>query len=291
MNQGKGKRKPSQGKREKVNLRQVHEYSKELEQWLRMRVHPIAVKMLKNKKEVPKGAIIPTRDWKHKYSLCQAFARSQRDGLTIAMFKNDNWCVEPAIGLGLVEHTPYFLEGHHRYPDSVRDLKAAAEWCKNMPHLEYGRYQGIVCAPAHKCNFMPDVVVMHVNGMQTSQLIIVKNWIDGQDIHAQLSGHAACVYATVPSLLKRECQIAIPCKGDRRLAAAQDDEILFTIVPEMLPDFIKGIQWLQKHNWGIPMLQEYKEEYDLKPKYRDLGEKMGLNMKKSPPRQQRYQKY
>jgi uncharacterized protein (DUF169 family) len=291
MNQGKGKRKPSQGKREKVALRQVHEYSKELEQWLRIRVHPIAVKMLKNKKEVPQGAIIPTRDWKHKYSLCQAFARSQRDGLTIAMFKNDNWCVEPAIGLGLVEHTPYFLEGHHRYPDSVRDLKAAAEWCKNMPHLEYGRYQGIVCAPAHKCNFMPDVIVMHVNGMQTSQLIIVKNWIDGQDIHAQLSGHAACVYATVPSLLKRECQIAIPCKGDRRLAAAQDDEILFTIVPEMLPDFIKGIHWLQKHNWGIPMLQEYKEEYDLKPKYRDLGEKMGLNMKKSPPRQQRYQKY
>jgi uncharacterized protein (DUF169 family) len=291
MNQGKGKRKPSQGKREKVTLRQVHEYSKELEQWLRIRVHPIAVKMLKNRKEVPKGAIIPTRDWKHKYSLCQAFARSQRDGLTIAMFKNDNWCVEPAIGLGLVEHTPYFLEGHHRYPDSVRDLKAAAEWCKNMPHLEYGRYQGIVSAPAHKCNFMPDVIVMHVNGMQTSQLIIVKNWIDGQDIHAQLSGHAACVYATVPSLLKRECQIAIPCKGDRRLAAAQDDEILFTIVPEMLPDFIKGIHWLQKHNWGIPMLQEYKEEYDLKPKYRDLGEKMGLNMKKSPPRQQQYQKY
>jgi uncharacterized protein (DUF169 family) len=289
MNQGK--RKPSQGKREKVTLRQVHEHSKELEQWLRMRVHPIAVKMLKNKKEVPKGAIIPTRDWKHKYSLCQAFARSQRDGLTIAMFKNDNWCVEPAIGLGLVKHTPYFLDGHHRYPDSVRDLKAAAEWCKNMPHLEYGRYQGIVSAPAHKCNFMPDVIVMHVNGMQTSQLIIVKNWIDGQDIHAQLSGHAACVYATVPSLLKRECQIAIPCKGDRRLAAAQDDEILFTIVPEMLPDFIKGIHWLQKHNWGIPMLQEYKEEYDLKPRYRDLGEKMGLNMKKSPPRQQQYQKY
>ena len=285
------KRNVKQGKKKQITLRQLHQYGKELEQWLRMRVHPIAVKMLKNKKEVPQGAIIPTRDWRHKFSLCQSFARSQRNGETIAMFKDDNWCVEPVIGLGLVERTPYFLEGHHRYPDSVRDLKAASEWCQKMPYLEHGLYQGIVSAPLHKCNFMPDIIVMHVNGMQTSQLIIVKNWIDGLDIHAQLSGHAACVYATVPSLLKRECQIAIPCKGDRRLAAAQDDEILFTIIPEMLPDFIKGIHWLQKRNWGIPMLQEYKEEYDLKPLYRDLGEMMGMDMKKSPLREQKYQKY
>ena len=83
-----------------ISLKKIHECSKELEQWLRMRVHPIAIKMLKSRDEVPKGAIIPTRDWKHKYSLCQAFARSQRDGVTIAMFKNDNWCVEPATRPG-----------------------------------------------------------------------------------------------------------------------------------------------------------------------------------------------
>ena len=87
------------------------------------------------------------------------------------MFKEDNWCVEPAIGLGFVELTPYFHEGHHRYPDSVRDLKAASEWCKNMPHLEYGRYRGIVSAPVHKCNFMPDLITMHVTGMQTTKLL------------------------------------------------------------------------------------------------------------------------
>jgi uncharacterized protein (DUF169 family) len=138
---------------------------------------------------------------------------------------------------------------------------------------------------------MPDLITMHVNGLQTSQLLIVKNWIDGKDIYAQLSGHAACVYATVPALLKKECQIAIPCKGDRRLAGAQDDEILFTILPELLPEFIQGIHWLQEHNWGLPMIQEYKEEYDLKPKYKDLGERLGLDMKQSPPRPQKLQKY
>ena len=274
-----------------VTLEEVHKFGAELELWLRMRVHPIAVKMLKNKEEVPEGAIIPTRDWGHKYSLCQSFARSQRDGLTIAMFKEDMWCFEPAVGLGLVPRTSFFLKGHHRYPDSVRDLKAAAEWCRNMPHLEYGLYKGVVSAPVNNCNFMPDIIVMHVTGLQLTQLLIIKNWIDGKDIHAQLSGHAACVYAIVPPLLRHECTVAIPCKGDRRLAFAQDDEVIFSLIPEMLPDFIEGARFLQEHGWGLPLICEYKEEYPLKPAYAKLGEMLGLDMKQSPPRPQKYQKW
>lgn len=97
------------------------------------------MKLLNSKNEVPQGAIIPTRDWKHKYALCQAFARSQQDGNeeTIAMFKEDHWCFEPVIGLGLVKRIPEFLDGHHRYPDSVKTLEAGAQWCKNMPYLPY----------------------------------------------------------------------------------------------------------------------------------------------------------
>lgn len=273
-----------------MNLDELHKLGTELESWLRMRVHPIAVKMLKSRDDVPEGAMIPTRDWGHKFALCQSFAKSQRDGWTIAMFKEDHWCFEPVEGLGLAERISFFLEGHHRYPNSVRTLEGAAEWCKNMPHFEYGTYQGIVSAPIKTCNFMPDVIIMHVNGMMTSQLIIVRNWIDGKDLHCQLSGHAACVYAVVLPLQKRECTVSIPCQGDRRLAFAQDDEIIFSLIPDMLSDFIEGTRFLQEHNWGIPMIQEYKEEYDLKLGYAEVAEKLGMDMKQSPPRPQKYQK-
>jgi len=274
-----------------VTLKEVHELGTELEQWLRMRVHPIAVKMLKSRKDIPDDAVIPTRDWDHKYALCQAFAKAQRDGITVAMFKEDMWCFEPVIGLGLAESLPYFEEGNHRYPDSVRTLEDAGKWCRNMPHLEYGMYEGITVGPVNTCSYMPQIITMHVNGMQMSQLLIVKNWIDGKDVYSQLSGHAVCNYAIVPPLLNGECTVAIPCKGDRRLAMAQDDEIMFSLLPDMLPDFIEGTRFLQEHNWGIPMLQEYKEEYDLKPAYAKLGEMLGMDMKKSPPRKQKYQKY
>ena len=274
-----------------LTLDEVHELGTELEMWLRMRVHPIAVKMLKSRDEVPADAQIPTRDWGHKFALCQSFAKSQRDGWTIAMFLEDLWCFEPAEGLGLAERSPFFLEGNHRYPDSVRDRDAAKEWCGKMPHFDHGLYKGIVSAPIGSCSFMPDIILMHVNGMMTSQLIIVRNWIDGKDLTCQLSGHAACIYSVVPAIKTRECTVAIPCKGDRRLAAAQDDEILFTLIPEMLPDFIAGAKHLQANNWGIPMIQEYKEEYDLKPGYKKVADMLGMDTKLSPPRAQKLQEF
>jgi uncharacterized protein (DUF169 family) len=264
-----------------VFLEDIHKFGKELEQWLRMRVHIIAIKMLKNENEIPEEAIIPTRDWGHKYALCQSLARSQRDGLTIAMFKNDMWCFEPVVGFGFSENISNFLEGEHCYPDSVRDPKFAPILCGSMPRINYGEYMGIVSAPIHTCTFMPDVIFMHVNGMMANQLLIIKNWIDGKDLYAQLSGHASCVYAIVPPIQNHECTIAIPCKGDRRLAFAQDDEIIFSLVPELLPEFIDGIKFLEENKWGLPMIQEYKEEYAITSKYVELSQKLGMNLNKS----------
>jgi uncharacterized protein (DUF169 family) len=128
---------------------------------------------------------------------------------------------------------------------------------------------------------MPDVIVMHINGMMTSQLLIVKNWIDGKDILCQLSGHAACVYAIVPAFQKQDCYVAIPCRGDRQVAMAQDDEIFFSLVPEMLPNFIAGIDMLEQNNWGIPMRHLLKEEVEMRPKYIEMAELLGMEVSQS----------
>jgi len=259
-----------------MNLEKLHEMGTRLERWLRMRVHPIAIKLLKNEQDIPQDTIIPSRDLGKRINLCQAFSMAQRNGESITMFKKDNWCFEPIIGLGFAERIPKFLSGYHRYPDSVRDQTAAAEWCRNMPHLEYGLYSGLSMAPITTCNFMPDVIVMHINGMMASQLLIIKNWIDGKDVHCQLSGHAGCVYAIVPTVLKRDCNVAIPCRGDRQVAMAQDDEIFFSLVPEILPDFIEGIDILEQNEWGIPMKHFLKEEVEMRPKYTEMAELLGM---------------
>jgi len=98
------------------------------------------------------------------------------------MFKEDHGCFEPVIGLGLVKRISEFLDGHHRYPDTVKTLEAGAQWCKNMPYLPYGKYQGIVSARIHLCNFIPDLIMMHVDGRMATYLVLIRNYIDGKDI-------------------------------------------------------------------------------------------------------------
>lgn len=260
-----------------MNIEDIRKMGIEMEEWLKMRVHPVAVKLLKSKKEIPEGAILPKRDFGYKLALCQAFSMSE-DGneKIIAMFKEDHYCFEPVIGLGLVKKQEGFFDGTHRYPDSAKTLAAGAEWCKKMPTLEEGLYKGIVMAPIHKCNFMPDLIFLHVNGLMLTYLLIVKNYIDGKDLCCQLSGHAACVYAIVPAMKEKKCYIAIPCKGDRTHGKAQDGDIMFTMIPEMLPDFIEGMRFEQKNGWGLPITRYTKEEYPLHPKYKEYGRKMGL---------------
>lgn len=254
----------------------INQMGKEIETWLRMRVHPIAFKLIKEENELPKDTVIPSRDIGKRLNLCQAFSLVQRSGVTIGMFLSDHWCFEPVIGLGFADRIPKFLSGYHRYPDSVRDMEAAENWCHNMPYLEQERQTGLLMAPIHKATFMPDVVIMHINGMMASQMLIVKNWMDGGDITCQLSGHAGCVYAIVPPLQKQSCHIAIPCRGDRQVGMAQDDEIFFSFVPKMLPDFIAGIEVLEQNGWGIPMHHFIKEEVQMRDKYVDMSRLLGM---------------
>jgi uncharacterized protein (DUF169 family) len=261
-----------------ISLADVNTMGRAIEIWLRMRVHPIAFKFVRQRNEIPTDAVLPFQDLGKRVNLCQAFSMVQRQGITVAMLLADHWCFEPVVGFGFAERIPKFLSGYHRYPDSVRSLDAASRWCQNMPHLPVDERIGLVMAPIHSCSFLPDVIVMHINGMMASQMMVVKNWIDGGDITCQLSGHAGCVYAIVPPIQNHSCHIAIPCRGDRQVGLAQDDEIFFSLVPDMLPDFISGIEVLEKNEWGIPMKHFLKEEVEMRPKYMEMARLLGMNV-------------
>ena len=71
----------------------------ELETRLLLRTSPIAIKMLEREEDIPKGAIKPRKDLGVHLGLCQAFARSRRERVTVAMLKGDNWCFLPVIAL------------------------------------------------------------------------------------------------------------------------------------------------------------------------------------------------
>jgi len=255
----------------------LHEFAAEIEKHVRPATYPFAIKLLKSEEEIPEGALRPKKDWGTCISTCQVFSLVRRRGFTIAQLKEDMWCPEPVIGFGLAETPQFFLEGHNRYPHGVETLEAGANWAREFPRLEFGQYVGVVAAPLSKVTFEPDLVVIYCNSIELLRLLLATAFKDGKDVISQLSGHAACVYTVVPALKSGKCYVAVPCRGDRNWAGAQDDEMIFTIPRALLDDLVLG---LGKAGTGhVPTTPAMLPEYKLSPSYAKMARMMG--MKKS----------
>ncbi len=258
-----------------TDLEVYREYGEELERRLRLKTFPLAVKLLKKGEDIPKGAIRPIRDLGCHMSLCQAYAMSRREGTLIALLTEDMWCFEPVVGYGLGEPPQYFLEGHNRFPKDVKTLEAGRNYVSDFPCLPLGKYIGVLAAPLRTTNFEPDVVVVYCDSAQLSLLLLGREYKDGHDLKCSLSSHAACVYSVIPVIQTGECQVAIPCRGDRYTAIAGDDELIFTVPKEKLEDLMVGLRYLETTGSKLPRNYQMRREPEQPESYQKIAKMMG----------------
>jgi uncharacterized protein (DUF169 family) len=256
----------------------VNSYAKEFEKHLRLKSRPVAIKMLKEDEALPEGAVRPLRDLGHHLSLCQAFSMSRRQGKTIALFKDDNWCVEPVLCLGFAQPPQFFLAGHNRYPGTAKTLEAGSRWAHIVPKFAPHKYAGIVSAPLESANFPPDVIILYCDPSQLTQILIAVNWIDGNDVISQLSGHAACVYTVVPAMQNNQFQVTVPCIGDRTRAFAQDDEMIFSLPAAKARDLSEALNFMTENHQGYPINYTLAPEYRLNEAYAKIGRMVGMDV-------------
>lgn len=261
-----------------TGLSVFHSYAEEFETRLRLKTFPLAVKLLEKEEDIPERAIRPKKDLGHHIALCVALSMSRREGTILAMLKEDMWCFDPVIGLGLAEPPEYFLEGYNRFPESARTLEAGKNWACAFPRLKCGKYIGIMSAPLKTANFAPDLIIIYCDSAQLTQLLMAANCKDGRDITSRLSSVAACVYATIPTMQSREYQVTPPCAGDSRHAMSQDNEIIFTAPIEKAGDLITGLRYLEEHNNVLPRALTVELEYKLSEKYEKIGKMLGMDI-------------
>jgi len=227
-------------------------YGDELEKRVRLQTFPLAIKLLEGENQSPERAERPLRDLGYHLQLCQGYAMSRKEGRTLAMFKEDMLCFEPIVGYGWAEAPQYFLEGYNRVPNDVKDLNAGKNYASDFPRLDTGKYCGVVSAPLTMVPFVPDLVLIYCNSVQLSLLLLGREYMDGHDLKCSLSSHAACVYGVVPSMKNGEYAVSIPCRGDRYLAGAGDDEIILTIPLHKIEDLLKGLRHVEKYGSKLP---------------------------------------
>jgi uncharacterized protein (DUF169 family) len=258
-------------------MSKFNEYAFRIEDQIRPSSHIIAVKMLESTDEAPIDAKRPTKDYGKCMATCQSFALTRKYGETIVQLFEDMWCPEPVIGFGLSEPPEFFFQGRNRYPGGVSSLEAGANWAREFPRLEPGKYIGLVSGPLTKVNFEPDVAIIYCNSTQLLRLLLGIAYEDGKDIPTVLGGHSACVYSIVPTILKEQCQVAVPCRGDRGRAGAQDDEMIFSAPKSQIGRLAYGLE--QEGTGAYPTGFSMEAEYKLSESYAEMARIM--DMKKS----------
>jgi len=264
-----------------TTLNDFNGYGEELERLLQLRTSPIAVRLLQTEEDIPEGAIRPKRDLGFHLALCQGFAMSRRDKAIIAMLKEDHWCYLPVIAYGLVEPPDFFVEGNTYFKRSVADLKVAKNLANTLPRLECGKYIGVVSAPLKTANFEPELVVMYCNSNQLRCLLTGMKYKEGHIVTSTLDPSGACLQSTVPVIQTEECQVTVPCGGDRSHALARDDEMIFSVPRSRLEDLMLGLRYFDELGRGYSRYApDMRPEYPLPDLYVKVGRMVGIEVHK-----------
>lgn len=264
-----------------LSLTDLNGFGEEIEKRLLLRTSPIAVKLLEKEEDIPAGAIRPTKDRGTHLALCQAFAMSRREKATVAMLKEDQWCYSPVIAFGLAEPPDFFLEGNTFINFSVGSPEAARELARTFPRLECGRYIGILSAPLRKTTFEPNAILIYCNTNQLRCLLSAIKYKSGYIVRSTLDPGGACLQATVPVLQTGQCQVTVPCGGDRAHALAQDDEMIFSLPTDKLEDLMFGLRAFDEAGSGYSSFShDMRPEYPLPKTYLKAGALLGMDVEK-----------
>jgi uncharacterized protein (DUF169 family) len=201
-------------------LKEFNKYGEDLEYHLMLRTSPIAAKMLKSESDIPNGALRPKKDRGYHFSQCQAFALSRRDGVTIAMLKEDHWC--PAAPLA--------------YGNVPPNQQSASYDC--FPH---GKYVGIVTAPLKEANFIPDVVIIWSNNAQLRALIMSMDRTESSQIKSRFLP-PSCSYSVVNPIQDGKYWVVLPDPGEYERGVGTEDEMMFSVPGAKMETLIAGLR-------------------------------------------------
>jgi uncharacterized protein (DUF169 family) len=247
-----------------TTLSEFNKYGEELENKVHLRTAPMAIKMLKNEKDIPEGAVRPWRDRKQHIAPCQAFALTRRQRQTIAMLEEDNWCFAPVIAYGL-EEKPQDPE-----------LQLFLEF----PRFPKDKYIGIVSAPLRTANFIPNVVIIYSNTTQLRNMLAPLNFGNNKNLVDCMFFPPSCAYQVIPVMESSHYMVTLPDPGEYTRALAGEDEIILSIPATRMDEFIKGVKQAQEGEYSYERTSMYMlHDFPQPLFYQMLFKRWGLQKK------------
>lgn len=218
---------------------------------LRLNHYPVAVKMLKDAKELDELTDVKGRPLRKvsgiRYTFCQAIAQARYMGTVVASdAEGVSMCTAAASFLGFRDLPEDLMTWE--YPDGYVRMyftteEVARKNLASVPRFPRGTYAAVLLAPLERMPVDPDVVVFFGNSAQIMAVFYGWNYDKGERLDNGFCGMAACLDMIVEPMQTGKPRFIIPCNGGRVLSWKGDDNIAIAIPGALLDDVIEGIEF------------------------------------------------
>lgn len=240
---------------------------RELQFYIRPQSFPVAIRMLKPGEPIPDKAKRPARDFGKLSMNCQVIDMARRQGWTIALTREDHICSLGIAALGFEKPTHLHDSGTLCEGMYTETKEAGARSEAAVDKFEQGEYACLLVAPLERATFEPHLVCIYANPAQVMRLNQAALWKRGGRLTSSFGGRIDCAEIIVTTMRTDECQVILPCSGDRIFGQTQDHEMAFTIPWNRMEEIIEGLRGTHVGGIRYPITQFLDYEPKLPPKY------------------------
>jgi uncharacterized protein (DUF169 family) len=259
----------SRGARHMVDLQELQAV---LQEHIRPQHLALAIKMAQAAEEVPPTLRHPAKDMGFQSAICQGISIARRYGWALALTKEDLSCPLAKVVFGFEQAIPYYTEGLACAEMYTESATAGAVTEAQQPKFPHGAYHAILVAPLTRAPFDPDLVVIYGNSAQVMRLVTAALYKRGGRITSSFSGRIDCADIIIQTMHTQDCQVILPCYGDRIFAQTEDSEMAFTIPRARIPEVIDGLKGTHKGGVRYPIPSFLRYQAVFPDKYMKLEE-------------------
>jgi hypothetical protein len=183
--------------------------------------------------------------------------------MTVAMLKDDNWCMGPLLAYGLVE-APKMPRGN-----AQTQYKA----------FEYGKYIGILTAPLRSAGFEPDLVLIYSDTNQLRDMLLSLKEEERPKVRSNFFP-ISCAFCITNPILDNEYWINLPDPGEHVRALTQPGEMMFSIPAPKLTEFTAGLRQFYKESMFAHEQMMMESDFEQPDIYKKMFETWGMEHSK-----------
>ncbi len=218
------------------------EMSSKLKTLLGLKGSPVAVRLIKERSEIPAG----TPELKEKLRHCEMVQKA-RGGDVFYATKEQHACAGGAGALGVVETPEKIKSGEFYFGlGRFKTLESAKKTMDAVPRTNK-HFVASMYAPLEKAGFKPDVVVIIGNPKQLLKIAQSNIFEKGGRNIVSFSGiQSVCADAVAPPYNTGEVNATFGCDGSRKNAKITDDELVVGIPGAKLEGLVEALEKISK---------------------------------------------